>query len=234
MLRDEEVERALVVCAHPDDVDFGAAGTVAGWTDAGVEVSYCLVSDGDAGGFDPSVPRSEIGAIRRGEQTAAAKEVGVTDLHWLGFPDGYLTVTLELRKAIARVIRQVRPQRVLTQSPQRNYQRVFASHPDHLATGEATLCAVYPDSRNEFWMPDLVAEEGLAPWSVSEVWLMACPRSTGSSTSPPRSTARWRRSAGTCRSTPTDPRSRSGCACGSAPAPRRPASPAAPTPRRSR
>jgi len=176
MLRDEEVERALVVCAHPDDVDFGAAGTVAGWTDAGVEVSYCLVTDGDAGGFDPSVPRSEIGAIRRGEQTAAAKEVGVTDLHWLGFPDGYLTVTLELRKAISRVIRQVRPQRVLTQSPQRNYQRVFASHPDHLATGEATLCAVYPDSRNEFWMPDLVAEEGLAPWSVSEVWLMASPQ----------------------------------------------------------
>ena len=173
MLADSEVERALVVCAHPDDVDFGAAGTVATWVDAGIEVSYCLVTDGDAGGFDPSVPRSEIGGIRRAEQTAAAKEVGVTDLHWLGFPDGYLTVTLELRKAIARVIRQVRPQRVLTQSPDRNYLRVFASHPDHLAAGEATLCAVYPDARNEFWMPDLLAEEGLAPWSVSEVWMMA-------------------------------------------------------------
>ena len=175
MLSDAEVERALVVCAHPDDVDFGAAGTVAAWTDAGIDVSYCLVTDGDAGGFDPAVPRSEIGPIRRAEQTAAAKEVGVTDLHWLGFPDGYLTVTLELRKAIARVIRQVRPQRVVTQSPDRNYLRVFASHPDHLAAGEATMCAVYPDARNEFWMPDLVADEGLAPWSVSEVWLMSAP-----------------------------------------------------------
>ena len=175
MLSDAEVERALVVCAHPDDVDFGAAGTVAAWTDAGIEVSYCLVTDGDAGGFDPAVPRSDIGPIRRAEQTAAAKEVGVTDLHWLGFPDGYLTVSLDLRKAIARVIRQVRPQRIITQSPDRNYLRVFASHPDHLAAGEATLCAVYPDARNEFWMPDLVADEGLAPWSVSEVWLMSAP-----------------------------------------------------------
>lgn len=173
MLQEEEVERALVVCAHPDDVDFGAGGTVAAWTDAGVEVSYCMVTDGDAGGFDPAVPRSEISAIRRAEQTAAAKEVGVTDLHWLGHPDGYLEVTLALRKDIARVIRKVRPQRVVTQSPDRNYLRVFASHPDHMAAGEATLCAVYPDSRNEFWMPDLLGEEGLAPWSVSEVWLMS-------------------------------------------------------------
>jgi len=90
VLDDDEVQRALVISAHPDDVDFGAAGTVATWSDAGIEVAYCIVTDGDAGGFDPSVPRAEIPGIRRAEQTAAAKEVGVTDLAFLGYPDGRL------------------------------------------------------------------------------------------------------------------------------------------------
>src|ERR1700722_18703133 len=91
------VERVLVVTAHPDDVDFGAAGTVATWTDQGLAVTYCVVTDGDAGGHDPSVDRADIPGIRRAEQTAAAKEVGVSDLIWLGYPDGQLTVTMELR-----------------------------------------------------------------------------------------------------------------------------------------
>ena len=90
MLDDNKVERILVVMAHPDDVDFGAAGTVAVWTDRGIAVTYCIVTDGDAGGFDPDVPRSEIAGIRRREQTAAAKEVGVSDLVFLGYPDGQL------------------------------------------------------------------------------------------------------------------------------------------------
>jgi LmbE family N-acetylglucosaminyl deacetylase len=174
MLEDSEVARALFVMAHPDDVDFGAAGTVATWVDAGIEVTYLLITDGDAGGFDPDVPRADIAGIRRAEQTAAAKEVGVTDLHFLGYPDGRLTVTLELRRDIARVIRQVRPDRVVTQSPERNYQRIFASHPDHLAAGEATLCAVYPDARNPFTFPELV-DEGFDAWTVRETWLMAGP-----------------------------------------------------------
>ena len=123
----QKVERVLAIMAHPDDVDFGAAGTIATWTDRGIEVVYCLVTDGDAGGFDPSVPRSAIAGIRRNEQTAAAKRVGVTDLRFLGYPDGRLVPTLELRKDISRVIRQVRPQRVLTQCPQRNYSRIYAS-----------------------------------------------------------------------------------------------------------
>ena len=175
MLADDEVERILMVFAHPDDVDFGAAGTVAGWTDAGLDVTYCVVTDGDAGGFDPAVPRDEIAGIRRREQTAAAKEVGVHDLVFLGYHDGVLEPTLELRRDIARVIRQVRPHRVVSPSPERNYQRVFASHPDHLAAGEAALCAVYPDARNPFTFPELAAE-GLEAWSVSEVWLMAGPQ----------------------------------------------------------
>lgn len=174
MLGDDEVQRALVISAHPDDVDFGSAGTVATWTDAGIDVAYCVVTDGDAGGFDPDVPRAEIPTIRRAEQTAAAKEVGVTDLTFLGYPDGRLTVTLELRRDLARVIRRVRPQRVLCHSPERNWQRIFASHPDHLAAGEASLAAVYPDARNPFAHPELL-DEGYEPWMVLEVWMIAAP-----------------------------------------------------------
>ena len=108
--------------------------------------------------------------IRRTEQTTAAKHVGVTDLVFLGYPDGRVESTLDLRRDISRVIRQVRPQRVVSQSPDRNYERIYASHPDHLATGEATLCAVYPDARNEFAHPELL-KEGLEPWTVPEVWM---------------------------------------------------------------
>lgn len=168
------VERILVVAAHPDDVDFGCAGSVAEWTRQGIQVSYCIVTDGDAGGFDEAVSRPDMARIRHEEQTAAAAEVGVTELHWLGHPDGQLTASLALRRDISRVIRQVKPQRVITQSPQRNYLRIFASHPDHLAAGEATLCAVYPDSRNPFAFPELLAD-GLEPHTVPEVWLMGGP-----------------------------------------------------------
>jgi LmbE family N-acetylglucosaminyl deacetylase len=121
------------------------------------------------------VPRSAIAGIRRQEQTAAAKEVGVRDLVFLGYPDGQLVATLELRKAISRVIRQVRPQRVLLQCPERNFARLYASHPDHLAAGEAALCAVYPDARNPFTFTDLLDIEGLEPWAVAEVWMMGGP-----------------------------------------------------------
>ena len=166
--------RILVVTAHPDDVDFGAAGSVARWVDEGHEVSYCIVTDGDAGGFDPAVPRSEIPSIRRAEQLAAAKAVGVEDVPFLGYPDGRLMVSIELRRDISRVIRQVRPERVVSPSPERNFARIYASHPDHLAAGEAALCAVYPDSRNPFAHPELAAE-GLEAHSVTEVWMMAAP-----------------------------------------------------------
>jgi LmbE family N-acetylglucosaminyl deacetylase len=142
MLDDSEVTRILSITAHPDDVDFGAAGTIATWTDAGIEVVYCVVTDGDAGGYDESVPRAEMVALRRAEQTAAAKHVGVHDIRFLGYPDGRVEPVLALRKDLARVIRQVRPDRVVCPSPERNYARIGASHPDHRAVGAATLDAV--------------------------------------------------------------------------------------------
>lgn len=175
MLKDSEVQRILAVMAHPDDADFGAAGTIAQWTDEGIEVTYCLVTDGDAGGFDRSVARTDIPEIRRTEQRNAAKAVGVEDVRFLGYPDGRLELSLDLRRDISRVIRQVRPQRVLTQSPERNWARIQASHPDHLTTGEAALRAIYPDSRNPFAFPELLADESLEPWEVAEVWVMAHP-----------------------------------------------------------
>lgn len=171
MLAPQEIERVLVVTAHPDDVDFGAAGTVAVLTDAGVEVTYCLVTDGDAGGSDLTMPRDEMARLRRVEQATAAKHVGVHDLVFLGWPDGRVEATLALREAISRVIRQVRPQVVICQSAQRNLDRIYAAHPDHLAAGEAAICAVYPDARNPFAFPGLL-DEGFEPWSVDEVWVM--------------------------------------------------------------
>ena len=165
--------KILVITAHPDDVDFGAGGTVATWIGLGHEVVYCLVTDGQAGGSDNTVTRDEVAALRRREQTAAANMLGVTELHWLGFPDGAVVADLNLRREISAVIRIVKPDRVLTQSGERNYNRIYASHPDHLATGEAALCAVYPDARNEFAFPELLSERGLAPHSVPETWIMA-------------------------------------------------------------
>jgi LmbE family N-acetylglucosaminyl deacetylase len=171
MLADSEIQRILAINAHPDDVDFSAAGTVARWTDAGLEVVYCVVTDGDAGGYDETTTRAEIPSLRRAEQAAAAKCVGVTDIRWLGYPDGQVEATLALRKDLARVIRQVRPDRVLCPTPERNYLRMPPSHPDHRAVGSAALDAVYPDARNPFAFPELLAGEGLAPWTVREVWL---------------------------------------------------------------
>ncbi len=165
----------LNVAAHPDDLDFGCAGTTATLTDEGHRVVYCLVTDGQAGGTDNTISRDRMAEIRRVEQTKAAKVVGVEELHFLGFPDGAVEANLELRKAISRVIRIVKPDRVITQSPVRNFDRPYGSHPDHLATAEATLAAVYPDSRNEFAHIPLLSEEGLQPHTVPETWLMGGP-----------------------------------------------------------
>ena len=167
---DDAVKRALVVVAHPDDVDFGAAGTVAKLTSHGVDVAYCIVTSGDAGGDGSTHSKEERAEIREAEQRAAAGEVGVSELTFLRWPDGQVEPTLLLRREISRVIRQHRPDLVITQSPERNFERIFASHPDHLATGEATLRAVYPDARNPHAFPELV-REGFEPHSVPVVWL---------------------------------------------------------------
>ena len=178
MADEGQIARVLMITAHPDDVDFGAAGTVAQWTDAGLDVSYCIITNGEAGGSDRSVSRSEMAAIRQTEQTAAAKQVGVHELHFLGYPDGRLEPSIDLRRDLARIIRLLRPDRVVCQSPERNYVRMGASHPDHRAAGSAALDAVYPDSRNPFAFPELLTDEKLEPWTVREVWISGGPTPT--------------------------------------------------------
>ena len=171
----DDAKRVLCVAAHPDDIDFGFAGTVAGFVEAGLHVTYLLVTRGDAGGFDHT-PREQMPLLREAEQRAAARAVGVEDLIFFdGYRDGTITVTLELRRDISRVIRQVRPDRILTNSPMRRWDRIGAGHPDHLAVAEATTCAVYPDARNAFAFPELLADEGLEPWTVREIWFVASP-----------------------------------------------------------
>jgi len=171
-LPDTEVERALVVTAHPDDADYGAAGTIAGWVTSGIVVTQLLLTRGEQGGFDDTA-RDQMPVIREREQRAASAELGVSDVRFVdGWSDGWLEPTWALQREIVKVIRDVQPQRVLTQSPQRMYQRLQASHPDHLAAGEATVRAVYPAAENRFAWPELI-EGGLVPWKVLELWLMA-------------------------------------------------------------
>ncbi len=167
--------RALVVGAHPDDADFGAGGLVALWAAAGCEVTVVCVSDGDGGGFDDALPRDEVPRLRQAEQRAAAAALGARDCVFLGRPDGLVTADTDLRRDLARLIRQRRPEAVVTHSPERSYRFVYLSHPDHLATGAAVLAAVYPDARNAFAFPEL-RDEGLAPWEVAQVWLFGGPQ----------------------------------------------------------
>ena len=164
--------RALVVVAHPDDADFGSGGTVAKWIASGVEMHFCVATNGDLGGFDRSIDRKEIPAIRQAEQLAAAAVYGVKSVEFLDFVDGSLEPNIDLRRDLSRVIRKIKPDTIICQSPDRNFARIQASHPDHLAAGEAALRAVYPDARNPFAFPELL-EEGLEPHTVGQVLLMA-------------------------------------------------------------
>ena len=170
----EPGQHVLVVTAHPDDVDFGMAGTIARLTDTGVEVAYCITTDGNQGGSDPAISSEQLAMIRREEQIAAAKVVGVDKVDFLSVPDGRVVADLELRKKMVAQIRKVRPHVVIAQSPERIWERFHASHPDHLATGESVAQAIYPDARNPWAFPELLAE-GLEPWVVSQLWLVTYP-----------------------------------------------------------
>jgi hypothetical protein len=152
--------RAAEGVAHPDDVDLWAGGTVAHWSAAGAAVTYLVLTDGDAGGFDSAIPRGDIPRIRRSEQVAAASILGVRDVRFLGLAEGAIIQGMELRRQIVRVIRQVRPRRLLTWSPEWNWARFRTScHIDHRATGELALTAAYPDAGNAFAHHSLIDHE---------------------------------------------------------------------------
>jgi len=161
----------LVVFAHPDDPDFGAGGTIAKLAKDGARVTYAIVTDGSQGGEDPKQRDSELVAIREREQKAAARVLGVKKVEFLGYKDGHVSPDLKLRHDIVRMIRKYKPELVITHIPGRVLDAPMgASHPDHLAVGEATMAAVYPDSRNPRAFRSLL-KEGLQPHVVKEVWI---------------------------------------------------------------
>jgi LmbE family N-acetylglucosaminyl deacetylase len=161
----------LVIAAHPDDIDFGVAGSIARWVDEGAKVTYGIITDGAAGSNEPGIDLSALAGQRQAEQRAAAAIVGVHDLHFLGYSDGALEPTLALRRDLTRLIRQLKPDRVVCQDP----TTVFAgddyiNHPDHRAAGEAAVYAVFPSAETRPIFPELLAE-GHEPHHVSELYL---------------------------------------------------------------
>lgn len=167
------VQRVLCFGAHPDDLDFGASGTVAAWTAGGVHVEYCIMTDGDAGGFDQRTAE-EITQTRHAEQRAAAALVGVENVHFMGERDGYLEPTHAVMKQIVELIRKVQPDVVLAMHPERDWERIQRSHPDHLACGEAVTRAIYPAVENPFAYPELEAA-GLHAYKLPWLWLYGAP-----------------------------------------------------------
>ncbi len=168
---ENDKRRVLVVAAHPDDIEYTVAGTVARWTSDGQEVIYVLVTDGNAGAADPGVTREQIGALRRAEQHAAAAAVGVREVVFLGYDDAILEPTLALRRDLARVIRRYRPDAVVCQDSSAYWLGPdYLNHPDHRAAGNACLAAIFPAAGTRLAFPELLAE-GWRPHCVREVYL---------------------------------------------------------------
>ena len=157
--------------AHPDDPEFGAGGSIARLAKDGARVTYVIATDGSQGGEDPKQKDSELAAIREKEQRAAARVLGVKKVEFLGYRDGHLMPNLKLRHDIVRMIRKYKPELVITHLPGRLLDAPMGgSHPDHIAVGEATFAAVYPDARNPRAFRNLL-EEGLEAHEVKEVWV---------------------------------------------------------------
>ncbi len=177
-----EQQVALVVVAHPDDAEFGCAGTLAAWAEDGWAVHLVICTDASGGGPDDATDvgpeaRRRITETRRREQRAAADILGVRDVIFLDYPDGLLAPTPELRRDIVRLLRRYRPARVVCQSPERTWKPAYMigrHHPDHLAAGAATIMALYPAAQNPWDFPELLAE-GLRPHKVRELYVMGAP-----------------------------------------------------------
>ena len=152
-----EARSVLVVVAHPDDAEFMAAGTLAKWAREGKEVNYVVCTAGDKGTSDPNLSPSVLAEIRRKEQREACDRVGANELVFLGYEDGVLQNTLQLRRDVVRMIRRFRPDVVVCQDPTSRWSaQGYLNHADHRAAGDATLDAVYPSARDPHVFPDLL------------------------------------------------------------------------------
>jgi len=158
----------LVVTPHPDDAEFGVAGTVAKWTRQGKQVVYVVCTNGNKGTSDPDITPNQLAKIRQHEQRSAAEILGVREVIFLENPDQELEDTPEFRKQIVRMIRTYRPETVVTADPYRRY----IWHRDHRIAGQVTIDAVFPYARDHLAYPDLI-EEGLQPHKVREMLFWA-------------------------------------------------------------
>ncbi len=162
----------MVIYAHPDDAEFGCSGTCAKWAKQGVQVTYCMVTNGASGSSDPEMTREKLADMRRKEQLAAAEILGISDVIFMGFEDGYLYPDLELRKAVAREIRKVRPDVIISQDPTNRYFTPYINHPDHIAVGEVVFRSINPDASSGLMFPELWKEEGLEPFKPKAMFVM--------------------------------------------------------------
>ncbi len=167
---ENQAPRVLVVMAHPDDPEFFCGGTTARWTAEGKEVIYLLLTRGDKGSDEPLPNREDLAQQREEEQLAAARVLGVSEVHFLDYTDGDVVPDLDLKRSITRVLRTLRPDVVVTSDPSTFYSFII-NHSDHRAAGQATLDSVWPAARSALYFPELYEQEGLKPFKVREVYI---------------------------------------------------------------
>jgi LmbE family N-acetylglucosaminyl deacetylase len=166
-------QKAMVIAAHPDDIEFGSAGTVARWVKAGAEVIYVLCTSGDVGIAEPGMTRARAAEIREAEQLAAGATVGVNEIIFLREPDGMLENTLALRKRLVREIRRFKPEVVITGDPTIVWTSAnYINHPDHRAAAAAALDAIFPAAGQPNLFEEL-AEEGLTAHKTRKVYALS-------------------------------------------------------------
>lgn len=165
-------QSAMVVVAHADDAEWGCSGTAAKWCREGWEVTYVLCTDGSKGNDDPSITSKELIALREKEQLDAAEILGLKEVVFLGYEDSVLEPSIALRKDITIQIRKHKPDILICMYPLRKLQgNGYIGHPDHIASGEAAMSAVFPTARDRLTFPDLLGQ-GLEPHKVKELWVM--------------------------------------------------------------
>jgi LmbE family N-acetylglucosaminyl deacetylase len=163
----------MVIVAHPDDIEFGSAGTVARWVKEGAEVCYVLCTSGDVGIAEPGMTKARAAEIREAEQIAAAAVVGVKEVIFLREPDGMLENTLALRKKLVREIRRFRPEVVITGDPTIVWvpDNNYINHPDHRAAGGAAIDAIFPAAGQPNLFEEIEQEEGFKAHKVRKVYV---------------------------------------------------------------
>ncbi len=173
-MKETDPKNFLVFSAHPDDLDFGCAGAIAKLTDDGHSVVYCVITNGEKGTHKVDETREQMVEMREKEQKAAAASVGVHEVIFLGQTDGTLEHTMDVRKKVVRVIRQVKPHIVVSQDPgNHTFDNFYRFHRDHRVTAEIVFDAIYPAAGSKAFFPELAEEENILPHQIEEVWFYA-------------------------------------------------------------